>query len=129
MLDGKEPGAEQIIRSLEKQRFQAVVDGDFNQFAALAHPELAYVHSSGTVDTVESYLKKCHSGYYVYKSIDHPIDEIRVYGESVLVIGEMNAEMIINGEARSLRNKSLAVWVKLGGHWKLVAYQATPIMA
>ncbi|AUM69468.1 nuclear transport factor 2 family protein [Pseudomonas fluorescens] len=129
MLDGKEPGAEQIIRSLEKQRFQAVVDGDFNQFAALAHPELAYVHSSGTVDTVESYLKKCHSGYYVYKSIDHPIDEIRVYGESVLVIGEMNAEMIINGEARSLRNKSLAVWVKLEGHWKLVAYQATPIMA
>ena len=129
MLDGKEPGAEQIIRSLEKQRFQAVVDGDFNQFAALAHPELAYVHSSGTVDTVESYLKKCHSGYYVYKSIDHPIDEIRVYGKSVLVIGEMNAEMIINGEARSLRNKSLAVWVKLEGHWKLVAYQATPIMA
>jgi uncharacterized protein (TIGR02246 family) len=129
MLDGKEPGAEQIIRSLEKQRFQAVVDGDFNQFAALAHPELAYVHSSGTVDTVESYLKKCHSGYYVYKSIDHPIDEIRVYGESVLVIGEMNAEMIINGEARLLRNKSLAVWVKLEGHWKLVAYQATPIMA
>ena len=129
MLDGKEPGAEQIIRSLEKQRFQAVVDGDFNQFAALAHPELAYVHSSGTVDTVESYLKKCHSGYYVYKSIDHPIDEIRVYGESVLVIGDMNAEMIINGEARSLRNKSLAVWVKLEGHWKLVAYQATPIMA
>ncbi|WP_335943997.1 nuclear transport factor 2 family protein [Pseudomonas sp. G166] len=129
MLDGKEPGAEQIIRSLEKQRFQAVVDGDFNQFAALAHPELAYVHSSGTVDTVESYLKKCHSGYYVYKSIDHPIDEIRVYGESVLVIGEMNAEMIINGEARSLRNKSLAVWVKLEGHWKLAAYQATPIMA
>ncbi|TFY91172.1 nuclear transport factor 2 family protein [Pseudomonas kairouanensis] len=129
MQQDKEQACEQLIRSLENQRFQAVIDGDFDQFEALAHPELAYVHSSGTVDTLSSYLKKCSSGWYVYKSIDHPVDEIRVYGESVLVIGEMNAEMIINGEARSMRNKSLAVWVKLDEHWKLAAYQATPIKA
>jgi uncharacterized protein (TIGR02246 family) len=126
-MQGKEQSCEQLIRSLESQRFQAVIDGDFDQFASLAHPDIAYVHSSGTVDSLDSYLKKCRSGYYVYQSIDHPIDEIRVYGESVLVFGEMNAEMVINGEQRSLRNKSLAVWVKLEGHWKLAAYQATPI--
>ncbi len=104
-----------------------MVEGDFDRFEALAHQDLAYVHSSGTVDSLDSYLKKCRSGRYVYKSIDHPVDEIRVYGDSVLVIGEMNAEMVIDGEACSLRNKSLAVWAKLDGHWRLAAYQATPI--
>ncbi|MGY2956553.1 hypothetical protein ACVWWT_001762 [Pseudomonas sp. TE6349] len=30
--------------------------------------------------------------------------------------GEMNEEIVIVGEACSLRNKSLAVWAKLDGH-------------
>jgi len=125
----EEQTCDQLIRSLEAQRFQAVIDRDFDVFASLAHSELVYVHSSGTVDNLDQYLGKCRAGYYIYKSIDHPIDEIRIIGETALVIGEMNAQMIIDGESRSLRNKSLAVWAKVEGHWKLTAYQATPVRA
>jgi hypothetical protein len=68
------------------------------------------------VDTLENYVTKCREGYYVDQRIDRPIDEIRVYGECVLVLGRMNADLTVNGEPRSLRNKSMALWTKLEGH-------------
>jgi hypothetical protein len=127
MYENSNETVEQLIRKLEEQRFEAIVQRDFDQFVSLAHPDLVYVHSSGVVDSLAQYLEKCRSGYYVYQSIDHPIDEIRQYGDTVLVIGGMNADLIINGEQRFLKNKSLAIWTMAEGRWKFTVYQATPI--
>lgn len=46
MAHVRELACEQLIRNLETKQFQAIIDGDFDQFAALAHPDLAYVHST-----------------------------------------------------------------------------------
>jgi len=127
MSENLQQNTKRLIRSLEDQRYDAVIKGDFDQFSKLTHPELAYIHSSGVVDTLESYVTKCREGYYVYQRIDHPVDEIRVYGECVLVLGKMNADLTVNGEQRSLRNKSMSLWTKLESHWKLTVFQATPI--
>jgi hypothetical protein len=127
MYENSDETVEQLIRGLEAQRFEAIVQRDYDQFASLALPDLVYVHSSGVVDSLAQYLDKCRNGYYVYQSIDHPIDEIRQYGNTVLVIGGMNADLIINGEQRFLKNKSLAIWTMAEGSWKFTAYQATPI--
>lgn len=117
---------EQLIRSLENKRYDAIIAGDFDSFAALAHPDLIYTHSNGVVDTLESYLIKCRDGYYLYHMIEHPIDEIRIVGDVALVIGEMNGSITSAGVPKTLKNKCLAVWVKEDGHWKLSAYQPTP---
>jgi uncharacterized protein (TIGR02246 family) len=116
----------QTIRSLEDRRYDAITRGDLDAFAALSHPELTYTHSSGVVDTLEAYRKKCESGYYVYHRIEHPIDRVVVSGDTALVIGEMNAEITAGGEAKTLANSALAVWVRHEGDWRLIAYQATP---
>jgi ketosteroid isomerase-like protein len=118
---------EALIRELEDRRFQAIVDSNFEAFAEHAHPDLTYAHSNGVVDTTASYLKKCRDGYYVYHSVDHPITSIRIEGNVALVFGEMNAEITAGGTRKSLRNKSLAVWLNESGSWKLLAYQPTPI--
>jgi ketosteroid isomerase-like protein len=86
-----------------------------------------YVHSNGAVDTVASYLKKCTDRYYVYHRIDHPIESVRVVGDTVLVFGDMNAEITSGGVRKTLRNKALAVWVATPEGWKLLAYQPTPL--
>lgn len=117
---------EQLIRSLENDRYDAIIAGDFDTFASLAHPDLIYTHSNGVVDSLKSYLKKCHDGYYVYHELDHPIDEIRIVGDVALVVGQMNGRITSGGVAKTLKNKCLAVWVKEAGHWKLSAYQPTP---
>jgi hypothetical protein len=114
-----------IIRALEDRRFDAIVTRDFDTFAELAHPGLAYTHSSGALDTLTSYLGKCKSGYYVYHRIDHPIDTITVVGDTAVVIGEMNADLTVGGLRKQLANRSLAVWTRADGTWKFLAYQPT----
>jgi ketosteroid isomerase-like protein len=117
------------VRALEDRRYRAVVEGDFDTFAALAHPELAYTHSDGTLDDRGSYLAKCRSGHYVYHRIDHPVDRIVVTGDTAVVVGEMHAELTAGGVRKTLANRSLAVWVRTEGGWRLLAYQPTVLPA
>jgi hypothetical protein len=114
-----------VIRELEDRRYTAVVAGDFATFEALCHPELRYTHSNGVIDSVESYLQKCADGYYVYHWIEHPISAITILGDTALVFGEMRADLTAGGVRKQLDNVSLAVWTKLDGAWKLLAYQPT----
>ena len=113
------------VRELEDRRYAAVVAGDLDAFSALAHPELAYTHSNGVLDDLASYVDKCRSGYYDYHRIDHPIDRIVVSGDTAVVIGEMHADITAGGVRKTLANRSLAVWVRVEGDWKLLAYQPT----
>ncbi|MFK3724301.1 nuclear transport factor 2 family protein [Pseudomonas monteilii] len=118
---------ETTIRELEERRYNAILAGDFGIFSAIAHPDLSYAHSNGVVDSVDSYLKKCLDGFYVYHHIDHPIEKIQIHGTTALVFGEMNGEITAGGVRKQLRNKALAVWVNEADEWKLLAYQPTPI--
>ncbi|MEU8483370.1 nuclear transport factor 2 family protein [Streptomyces sp. NPDC048641] len=116
---------ESTIRTLEDTRYEAVIAGDIEAFAALAHPELAYTHSNAAVDTLDSYLEKLRSGFYVYHSIEHPVDRILVSGDTAVVVGEMHADLTARGVRKTLANRSLAVWVRERDHWLLLAYQPT----
>ena len=115
------------VTELEGRRFAAVLAGDFDAFAAVCHPDLLYTHSTGETDTLESYLAKCRAGHYVYHRVEHPVTKIVVCGDTVLVLGEMNAELTAGGVRTSLRNSSLAVWVRCGDRWQLIGYQPTPL--
>jgi ketosteroid isomerase-like protein len=115
----------QAIRELEDRRFDAVVAGDFDDFAAVCHPELIYTHSNAVTDTLESYLEKCRNGFYVYHAVEHPVTKIVVLGDTALVLGEMNADLTVGGTRKQLRNSSLAVWVRDGDTWRLIGYQPT----
>jgi ketosteroid isomerase-like protein len=116
----------ETIIELERQRYAAMVDGDFDGFAAVCHPDLIYTHSTAVTDTLASYLAKCRDGYYRYHRIEHPVTKIVVTGDTALVLGEMNADLTAGGVRKQLRNSSLAVWVRAGGTWKLIGYQPTP---
>ena len=115
------------IRELEDARYDAVVGQDFDTFTRLCHPDLAYSHSSGDTDTLETYLDKVRSGFYVYHKIEHPIDFVRIVGDVALVVGEMNAHITAGGRPKRLRNRCLAVWKYSGSGWRLLAYQPTPL--
>lgn len=113
------------VRSLEDQRYRAVVEGNFDLFARLAHPALAYTHSNGDLDSLNSYLRKCREGHYVYHSIEHPIETITIVGDTAVVVGEMNATITAGGVRKVLANRALAVWVRASDGWKLLACQPT----
>jgi ketosteroid isomerase-like protein len=116
----------EAITQLERQRFAAVMAGDFDGFASVCHPDLMYTHSTGVTDTLEEYLAKCREGFYVYHQVDHPVTKIVVVDDTGLVLGEMNADLTAGGVRKQLRNSSLAVWVRDGEIWQLIGYQPTP---
>jgi hypothetical protein len=114
------------IVALEDRRYQAVVDGDYDAFEDLCHRRLIYTHSLGDRDTLSSYLEKLRKGFYRYHRIEHPIEDIVLIGDTALVLGQMNADLTVNGTLKSLANNALAVWIKDGDTWKFLAYQPTP---
>ncbi|MFE6925409.1 nuclear transport factor 2 family protein [Nocardia sp. NPDC057663] len=118
---------ESTIRSLEDARYAAVVAGDIDGFAAFAHPDLVYTHSNAEVDTLDSYLAKLRAGHYVYHRIDHPVARIVVVGDTAVVSGEMHADITAGGVRKQLANRSVAVWVREGDRWLLLAYWPTVI--
>ena len=122
-MNESDPAA--TIRALEDARYDAVVRGDIGAFAELAHPDLTYTHSNGSVDTLDSYREKLESGFYDYHRIDHPIDRIVVEGDTAVVIGEMHADITAGGTRKTLATRALAVWVRVDGAWRLLAYQPT----
>ncbi|GAA2255829.1 hypothetical protein GCM10010145_25040 [Streptomyces ruber] len=125
-MDGVRGADADVVRELEERRFRAVVERDLDDFAGLAHPDLAYIHSSGTVDTLESFVAKCESGYFVYQRIDHLVDKVSVVGDTAVVIGHMRVNMTAGGIRRQLENRALGVWARgADGTWKLLAHQAT----
>jgi ketosteroid isomerase-like protein len=114
------------IRELERQRCEALVARDFDVFAAVAHPKLTWTHTNGATDTLDSYLRKCRDGLYVYNRIDYQISSILVHGDVALVYADVDADVAAGGNRRPLSIVSLAVWVRDDENWTLLAYQTTP---
>jgi ketosteroid isomerase-like protein len=115
------------IRELEDQRFDAALAGELDTLGSLCDDELAYTHSNGSVDSRETYLKKCADGYYVYHRVDHPIDRVIVLGsDTAVVVGQMNAELTAGGVDKQLKNNITAVWTRRASGWKLISHASTP---
>jgi ketosteroid isomerase-like protein len=115
------------IRQAEDRRFAAMLAGDVDALSQLLSDRLVYTHSTGSRDTKQSLLSKMADGSLTYLSIDHPVEQVIVLGDAVLVIGEMRAEVVLEGVARRLNNSALAVWAYEQGQWRLAAYQPTPL--
>ena len=121
------PAQEARIRQLEDERYQAMLDGDVETLGRLLSARLSYTHSNGDRDSRESYLQKVRDGYFVYRSVEHPVDRIEILAGAALVIGEMRASAEIDGRPAEISSRALAVWAQDGEDWTLIAYQPTPL--
>jgi ketosteroid isomerase-like protein len=113
------------ISELEARRYQAMTDADIATLEELFSPELVYTHSDASSDSKQTYLDRLASGYFDYGVMDHPETSIVVRGDCALVFGDMRGEVIAAGQTRMLNSRSLAVWVRENGNWKLLAFQPT----
>lgn len=118
---------ESAIRSLEKQRFAAIVANDWDGFAALCDADLHYVHASGTVDTLDSYLGKLRSDFYDYHRIDSAVDHLLVTPDLALARGTMSLDLRAGERELSLENLTVSAWVRRDTSWLLVTHQSTAI--
>jgi hypothetical protein len=115
------------VLAAEDRRYEALLGPDLPTLERLFHERLSYAHSSGVRDTKAEYLAKIENGYYDYTRSDHPVERVDVVGDTAVVSGRMTADLLVQGEPKSLDVLALAVWTKESGEWQLLAYASTPL--
>lgn len=115
------------VLAAEDRRYRAMLDADLGVLDELCADELSYAHSSGVRDTRDEYLAKVRSGYYVYRRIEHPVERVEVVGDTAMVVGRMTADLEVDGTPKTIDNLALAVWARIAGRWRLLAYAPTPL--
>ncbi|MRJ76139.1 DUF4440 domain-containing protein [Aeromicrobium sp. SMF47] len=118
---------ETTVRTLEQRRFDVIVADDWDAFAPLCDAELRYVHSSGTIDTRESYLTKLREGFYDYHRIDSSIESMIVTPDLVLIRGTMYAELRAGDKEITVDNVIASAWVRRDDSWLLATHQSTGV--
>lgn len=126
-----DPGADaDMIRDLERQRVQAMRDGDVATLDALFADELCYVHSNASSDTKSSLLAKIRNRQLRCPDVRHDQDDhVLVAGDTAVATGRVTGTVHVNDTPVRLGNRALAVWGRADGGWRLLAYQSTPIPA
>ena len=114
-----------VIHELEDRRYAAMISGDVATLDILLSGQAVYTHSLGDRDTKVEYLGKVAAKYFTYHQIDRPEENILIEGDTAVVVGRMTARVDVDGSERLLDNRSLAVWSRTGGVWRLLAYQPT----
>jgi uncharacterized protein DUF4440 len=61
--------------------------------------------------------------------IERPIENIRVYGITVVVTGRAKMDVLIEGNRKLLNSRYTNVWINGSKGWQMVVWQSTPIPA
>ena len=106
-----------------------MIDGDFDTLDALMGDGLIYTHSTAQSDTRAEYLALFRKGVFKYRKIQRPIENIQVYGDTVVVTGQTRMDAEVGGQPRQLNSRYTNVWIKGAKGWQMVVWQSTPIPA
>lgn len=110
---------------LDALRCEALLNGDAALLGTLVSPALRYRHSTGRLDSRDSYLAGVASGATRYLKIDREDIHARAVGAAVIVEGRVRLEVELEGERRSMSNFWLSVWAMEGGRLLMTAWAST----
>ena len=115
------------IQALEisvKKLHEAMIKPDSVALRNLTTEELTYGHSTGLIDSRESFMSSLLSGQTDVSKIDVKNQEITIKGDVAWVRSNTIIELIEAANKRLVDLKMLYVWVKEKGFWRLLARQA-----
>ncbi len=119
--------SEQEIRALEEQRNEAIVHGDAATLEKVTSDDYTFITLRGELRTKAEIVKGFRSGSFKYDSRTIADLNIRVYGDTAIVIGRSSQKGKENGKDYSGDYRFTRVYVKQHGRWMTVALQTTLI--
>jgi hypothetical protein len=111
----------------ENRRCAAMLANDAQQLDALLDTRLHFSHATGAVDDKAAYLTKIAARRITYLSIEWSEQSVVGLGQVTLLTGRMTSRVRVEGADKRLDNRVLAVWT-YDGSWRLIAFQATPLV-
>lgn len=126
-MEFSESLAHQHIRTLEHQRYTHLLQADTEAYAQLCHPELSFLHSTGKMEGLESFLAPIRHGLIRYHWVDHPVRSITVIGATAVVTGDVKAGLSVRCEQVVLQNRIIATWVYDKEDWLLLSHAGVAV--
>jgi hypothetical protein len=124
-LHAADPKILAAVQAAEDERIAATKSADPARLDAIYSNDLHYAHSSGKLDTKESYLKSLTSKSTVYESFDYKDRRFVEAGPGVvLMIGRVLIKAVSNGNRADNDLNILAVWRNENGKWRFLAWQS-----
>jgi len=120
---------EKEVLKVEKERARALQDGDIAVLDRIIADDYAYVNVFGQLNTKAIRLATTKSGVSKHETIKeedihfHHVDE-----NTVVMTGRMSGVVHYYGVVNSKPREFTNIYIKQGGHWRIVFHQATPIV-
>ena len=121
---------EQVIGQIEERdaaRCAAMLAKDEEALVDLLDEQLVYVHSSGVVDTRQSYLEGLRTGVWTYHRLGASGQRYVIHGDTVLVFCRLAIDITVRGVLKSFETHALLVWIRHPTGWRLAAVQSSSI--
>jgi hypothetical protein len=114
------------VMAIEKQRFLAMIKKDTAFLYQSLANDLLYCHTTGEVDTKESFIRSIADRMLDYKEMDLQGANTRSYKNTVIINGKMHIILYSKRDSKLLdfTIKYLDVYHKHGKKWQLVAWQS-----
>ncbi|VVE36550.1 nuclear transport factor 2 family protein [Pandoraea anhela] len=113
------------VRRRESARFEAMIDGNIDELEKHLADGLSYVHSNGKRESKGEFLNALSSGRRKYAAIDVTAQELREFGDTVVVTGRLDVELETATGSLNSQMVYTAVHVLEAGVWHLISWQAT----
>lgn len=117
----------QHLHTLEQQRYAHLLNRDAGAYSRLCHPNLIFLHSTGTIEQLQEFLTPIRNGDVRYNRVDHPIHSVTVVGATAVVVGDLNADLGVQGGEITLRNRIVATWIYGENSWQLLSHVGTAV--
>jgi ketosteroid isomerase-like protein len=114
------------IRDADARRCAATIAKDAAALDELFADDLVIVHAGGVAENKARYITRLCKSAYHYHGLTYIRRRFRVYGNAVLVNGDLRLEVTTPGGEKTLVVRYLQVWAGHNGRWQMVAWQSTP---
>lgn len=112
-----------LAANVEKLRI-AMVAADQTALDELTSSSLAYVHSTGRLESKQEFIANLLNGKSDFVSIDLTDHAITMNGDVAIVRHKLAAQTNDGGRPGSAKIGVMQVWQKQQGSWKLIGRQA-----
>jgi ketosteroid isomerase-like protein len=120
-------GVEADVLRADDRRFGAMRKGDWAALDAALADDLTYVHSTARLESKAEHIANLRGGKPHYRGIAPRERRARVHGNVGAVTGVSEMHVERDGKEQRFTVRYLAVYLKTGEHWRMIAWQSTRV--
>jgi hypothetical protein len=120
-------GDEASARAAILVRFDAALRGDTPALKKILGDDLDYCNFRGECESKRQYIGEIASGQLKYRSIEHTVERVKLFADTAVVTGRVQATATRDGVERSINAYFMAVLAWRDNRWQFSSWSSTLI--